>query len=66
MRTIHCIAIVALALLAGTVDAQDGSKFDAGLAQATGADEHGMRGYVLVILKTGKRVPDGADRDEMF
>lgn len=27
--------------------------FDAELAQKTGADEHGMRQYVLVILKTG-------------
>ena len=42
-------------------------KFDAVLAKSVGADEHGMRSYVLVILKTGpKRVPDGKERDEMF
>ena len=37
------------------------------LAKQLGADERGMRHYVLVILKTGKnRVPDGKARDEMF
>jgi uncharacterized protein YciI len=67
MRTIHCIAIVALALAAGTVCAQDNPRFDPSLAQQTGADERGMRGYVLVILKPGAtRVADGPERDEMF
>ncbi len=37
------------------------------LAKQLGADERGMRTYVMVILKTGKhRVPDGKARDEMF
>jgi uncharacterized protein YciI len=41
--------------------------YDAGLAKRVGADEHGMRRYVLVILRTGpKRVPDGKERDAMF
>ena len=41
--------------------------YDAALARQYGADEYGMRSYVLVILKTGpKRVPDGPARDEMF
>ena len=41
--------------------------YDAALAQSFGAGENGMRGYVLVILKTGpKRMPDGPARDEMF
>jgi uncharacterized protein YciI len=41
--------------------------FDPELAKAVGADERGMRPYVLVILKTGPtRVPAGAERDEMF
>jgi len=66
MRTIRCIIIVALALAAGTLLAQENPKFDSKLAQATGADDNGMRGYVLVILKTGTRVPDGPDRDAMF
>lgn len=37
------------------------------LAKQLGADERGMRNYVLVILKTGpRRVPEGPARDEMF
>jgi len=41
--------------------------FDAELARTLGADERGMRRYVLVILKTGPtRVPQGPERDEMF
>ncbi|MCC6329636.1 MAG: hypothetical protein IT174_14060 [Acidobacteria bacterium] len=42
-------------------------KFDAALAKKAGADQLGMRNYVLVILKTGPtRVPDGKARDDMF
>ncbi len=42
-------------------------EYDEALAQSVGADEHGMRSYVLVILKTGpNRIPDGPDREEMF
>ena len=41
--------------------------FDTELARSVGADEHGMRNYVLVILKTGPtKVPAGPERDEMF
>ena len=41
--------------------------YDASLAERVGADQRGMRPYVLVILKTGpKRVPDGDARDAMF
>ena len=41
--------------------------YDAALAERLGADQRGMRPYVLVILKTGpKRVPDGPERDAMF
>lgn len=37
------------------------------LARSVGADDYGMRNYVLVILKTGpRRMPAGAERDEMF
>jgi uncharacterized protein YciI len=42
-------------------------EYDEALAQSVGADERGMRSYVLVILKTGpNRVPDGPEREEMF
>lgn len=41
--------------------------FDTALAQRLGADEHGMRHYVLVILKTGPTpTPKGDKRNEMF
>jgi uncharacterized protein YciI len=41
--------------------------YDEALATSVGADEHGMRNYVLVILKTGPaKMPAGAERDEMF
>ena len=41
--------------------------FDAALAKRTGADERGMRRYVLVVLKTGPtRMPDGDARNAMF
>jgi len=41
--------------------------YDEALARRLGADEHGMRRYVLVILRTGpKRMPDGKERDAMF
>lgn len=40
---------------------------DTALAQRLGADQHGMRRYVLVILRTGPtRVPDGDERKAMF
>ena len=41
--------------------------YDAELAQRLGADERGMRSYVLVILKTGpNKMPAGPERDAMF
>lgn len=41
--------------------------YDAELAQRLGADEWGMRSYVLVVLKTGpNKMPAGPERDAMF
>lgn len=41
--------------------------YDAELARSLGADENGMKSYVLVVLKTGPtKVPAGPERDEMF
>jgi uncharacterized protein YciI len=43
------------------------AQYDGELAKSLGADERGMRQYVLVILKTGpNKVPDGAARTKMF
>jgi uncharacterized protein YciI len=43
------------------------SQFDAEYAKRLGADELGMRHYVLVILKTGpNKIEAGKERDAMF
>ncbi len=41
--------------------------YDAGLAKKLGADDYGMKNYVLVVLKSGpKKMPAGKERDDMF
>lgn len=57
-----------LALVSGPATAQQPpASYDAELAARTGADDLGMRSYVLVVLKTGpNRMPDGPERDAMF
>jgi uncharacterized protein YciI len=41
--------------------------YDADLAKSLGADERGMRAFVLVVLKTGpKKMPEGPARTKMF
>jgi len=61
-----CCALVACA--AATVDAQTApANYDAALAQRLGADERGMRSFVLVVLKTGStKVAAGPEREKMF
>jgi uncharacterized protein YciI len=57
----------ALAPSVSTAAGETRPVFDAALAQRLGADEHGMRQYVFVLLKTGpKPVPKGPERDAMF
>jgi len=59
------IALLSLTQASGADEAPP--QYDEALAQALGADDRGMRSYVLVILKTGpNRIPDGPERDEMF
>ncbi len=68
------LPVPALALLLGSTLASaaepvaiSNPDYDAALAQKTGANDMGMRAYVLVILKTGPHaVPKGPERDEMF
>lgn len=64
------LCLVSLIFLGpATVLAQDkpASQYDEALAKSLGADERGMRSYVLVVLKTGPtRVPDGEKRTQMF
>jgi uncharacterized protein YciI len=58
---------LALSAQAQTAAEADKPAFDAELARSVGADENGMKSYVLVVLKTGpNKVPAGAERDEMF
>ena len=59
----------ALITALGPVAAQDkpAVQYDAELAKSLGADDMGMRSYVLVILKTGpNKVPEGDPRKKMF
>lgn len=73
MRRLDMLAAgCALLVITGVTHAQGAAEpprpgFDAALAKSVGADENGMRPYVLVVLKTGPTpVPAGKDRDEMF
>jgi len=66
MLTAMLTAMLSLAQASFAQDAPP-PEYDEALAQSVGADEHGMRSYVLVILKTGpNRIPDGPEREEMF
>lgn len=70
----RCLALLAMAAalcLASAAFAQEAvpaaQAYDAELAQRLGADDYGMRQYVLVILKTGPTpLPEGEARDAMF
>ncbi len=61
-------------LFAGTILGQSSGKssdkavFDADLARKLGADDYGMKNYVLVILKTGPKDGEfkGKQRDDIF
>ncbi len=57
MRTLLIFAIVFLAF-SSTYAQMKNPDYDAELAQKLGADDYGMKYYVLVILKTGKNSPD--------
>lgn len=53
--------------VAQTKTAEPAPQYDAELARSLGADERGMRSYVLVILKTGpKSIEDKAERAKIF
>jgi uncharacterized protein YciI len=71
-KLVFVVALTALCGPFGAAFAQaapDGAKpaFDADSAKAVGADDYGMRHYVLVVLKTGPTpMPPGKERDEMF
>ena len=64
---IGALAALALTACATPGPAPDATGFDAALAQSVGADEHGMRSYVFVLLKSGPTpMPAGPERSAMF
>jgi len=70
MKTISAVVLAAALLCAAPAMAQQPAPapgYDEALATKYGADDYGMRNYVLVILKTGpNRMEAGPERDEMF
>lgn len=68
-RVTSLVLLSAISLSPATAIAQDKptTRYDAALAASLGADERGMRSYVLVVLKTGPtKVPSGEKRTQMF
>ena len=67
-RSIWTAMVIVSATLAAPARAEEPAPaYDPALAAAVGADDNGMRRYVLVILKTSPTpVPPGPARDEMF
>lgn len=69
-KRINCIQILTAVLLTFTltVNAQtNNQQFNKALADSLGADEYGMKMYVLVILKSGPGiVTDSVKRDSLF
>jgi len=73
ITTFKC-SMALLLIFSGALHAQNeipvqaaASVYDDALAKSVGADERGMRQYVLVILKSGStKVAAGPERDEMF
>jgi uncharacterized protein YciI len=67
---LHALALTALLALpcaASAAEAAPTPSYDAELAKSLGADERGMRQYVLVILKTGpSKMAAGEARTRMF
>lgn len=69
IQWVPVLAISAMLAACSTAPArnQPTGSYDATLAQSLGADEYGMRRYVLVVLKTGPTpVPKGDERTRMF
>lgn len=59
-----CAVITACATTPATTPPPSG--YDAALAQRLGADERGMRMYVLVVLKTGPNTTATADEKKRY
>ena len=69
LLSLACAVACLTAFVTGPAAAQPATAdaYDEALAKRLGADDYGMRHYVLVVLKTGPRkMPPGPERDEMF
>jgi uncharacterized protein YciI len=73
MKSVQCLLAIALLSIAPICVAEEPAvtktpAFDAELAKKLGADERGMKMYVLCILKTGPKDAEikGKERDEVF
>src|SRR5438874_6203896 len=74
MKNINCLFALGFLLLASvsaftqTMEKPKNADFDAELAKKLGADQYGMKSYVLVVLKTGPRDTEfkGKERDDLF
>lgn len=67
MKTFFLFVCLVFAVLPWGCKPESKEGFDPELAQALGADEMGMKNYILVILKTGPAViEDKALRDSLF
>ena len=68
MTTIRISLLAALVACSSAALAADAGAYDPDLAKRLGADERGMRSYVLCILKTGPRDAEikGDERTKIF
>ena len=74
MKTITLLLVATFVLFIGssafaqTTEKSKNPSYDAGLAKKLGADERGMKMYVLCILKTGPKDAEfkGKARDDIF
>ena len=66
MKTI-IICLLVFASVSSAMAQNSNPKYDVALAQKLGADQYGMKSYILVILKTGSNNnPGKAFRDSCF
>lgn len=68
MKAFLCLAILGLMSLTSKAQSEN-PRYDKALADSLGADERGMKSYVLVILKTGpqdKNITEKPIRDSLF
>ena len=65
---VFCVILIFFGWAEGDEKPKEGSVYDAALARELGADEMGMKQYVLVILKTGPgdAAIKGKEREDIF